>query len=155
MDMDMVRPWKDPWQLSPSLRPWEAWAALRDLLGRARPVGPPRSSHDAYVGGVCHCHCGSDHRRRHPVRLVWVNGSFARPTIAARTADLIVHTLPAFTSIYRSYLSVFERYHLFLRSFYRLCTILGSCGDPDPSVCLRKEAPSPVVVLGTRCHAWV
>ena len=28
MDMDMVRPWKDPWGLSPSLQPWKAWTVL-------------------------------------------------------------------------------------------------------------------------------
>ena len=32
--MDMVRPRKDPWELSPSLRPWEAWGSLMDLCGR-------------------------------------------------------------------------------------------------------------------------
>ena len=77
MDMDMVRPWKDPWGLSPSLRPWEAWAVLTDLCGCCRAVGPARSSPDAYVGHVCHCHCGGDHPSRQLVRLVWVNGSFA------------------------------------------------------------------------------
>ena len=50
--MDMVRPWKDPWGLSPSLRPWEARTVLRDICGRSRPVGLPRSSRDAYVGCV-------------------------------------------------------------------------------------------------------
>ena len=83
VDMDMVRPRKDPWGLSPRLRPWEAWGNLMDLCGCFRPVGPPRSSCDAYVGRVCHCHCGSDRRSRHPVRLVWVNGSFGCRTIAA------------------------------------------------------------------------
>ena len=52
MDMDMVRPWKDPWGLSLSLQPWEAWTVLTDLCGRSRPVGPPRSLCDAYVGSV-------------------------------------------------------------------------------------------------------
>ena len=33
VNMDMVRPWKDPWGLSPGLRPWEAWAVLTDLCG--------------------------------------------------------------------------------------------------------------------------
>ena len=46
----MVRPREDPWGLSPSLRPWEAWGILMDLCARFRPVGPPRSSCDAYVG---------------------------------------------------------------------------------------------------------
>ena len=59
----------------PAGGPWEAWGSLMDLCGRFRPVGPPRSSCDAYVGRVCHCHCGSDRSSRHPVRLVWVNGS--------------------------------------------------------------------------------
>ena len=49
---------------------------LTDLCGRSRPMEPPRSSRDAYVGNVCHCHCGGDRRSPHPVRLVWVNGSF-------------------------------------------------------------------------------
>ena len=35
MDMDMVHPWKEPWGLSPSLRPWGAWAVLTDLCGRS------------------------------------------------------------------------------------------------------------------------
>ena len=48
----MVRPRKDPWGLSPRLRPWEVWGSLMDLCGRFRPVGPPRSSCDDYVGGV-------------------------------------------------------------------------------------------------------
>ena len=30
VDMDMVRPRKDPWGLSPRLRPWEAWGSLMD-----------------------------------------------------------------------------------------------------------------------------
>ena len=98
----MVRPRKDPWGLSPSLRPWEAWGSLMDLCGRFRPVGPPRSSCDAYVGRVCHCHCGGDRRSRHPVRLLWVNGSFGCRTIAARTRDLILETIPVFTNSYSS-----------------------------------------------------
>ena len=53
----MVRPWKDPWGLSPSLRPLETLAVLMDCYGHSQPVGPPRSSCDAYVGRVCHCHC--------------------------------------------------------------------------------------------------
>ena len=63
-------------------------------------MGPPRSSCDAYVGPVCHCHCGSDRRSRHPVRLVWVNGSFGCRTIAARTRDLILDTVLAVTNSY-------------------------------------------------------
>ena len=100
MDMDMVRPRKDPWGLSPSLRPWEAWGSLMDPCGRFRPVGPPRSSCDAYVGRVCHCHWSGDRSSRHPVRLVWVNGSFGCPTIAARTQDLILDTILAVTNSY-------------------------------------------------------
>ena len=96
----MVRPRKDPWGLSPSLRLWEAWGSLMDLSGRFRPVGPPRSSFDAYVGRVCHCHCGSDRRSWHPVRPVWVNGSFGCRTIAARTRDLILDTVLAVTNSY-------------------------------------------------------
>ena len=93
MDMDMVRPRKDPWGLSPVGGPWEAWGSLMDLCGRSRLVGPPRPSCDAYVGRVCHCHCGGDRSSRHPVRLVWVNGSFGCRTIAARTRDLILDTI--------------------------------------------------------------
>ena len=76
------------------------WGSLMDLCGRFRPVGPPRSSCDAYVGRVCHCHCGSDRSSRHPVRLVWVNGSFRCRTIAARTRDLILDTAPLITNNY-------------------------------------------------------
>ena len=93
MDMDMVRPRKDLWGLSPVGGPWEAWGSLMDLCGRSRPVGPPRSSCVACVGCVCHCHCGGDRSSRHPVRLVWVNGSFGCRTIAARTRDLILDTI--------------------------------------------------------------
>ena len=71
-----------------------------DLCDRFRPVGPPRSSCDAYVGRVCHCHCGGDRRSRHPVRLVWVNGSFGCRTIAARTRDLILDTILEVTRPY-------------------------------------------------------
>ena len=39
----MVPPWKDPWGLSPSLRPWEAWTVVTDVSGRFRPVGTTRS----------------------------------------------------------------------------------------------------------------
>ena len=98
--MDMVRRRKDPWGLSPSLRPWEAWGSLMDPCGRFPPVGLPRSSCDAYVGRLCHCHCGSDRRSRNPVRLVWVNGSFGCRTIAARTRDLILGTILAVTNSY-------------------------------------------------------
>ena len=96
----MVRPRKDQWGLSPSLRPWEAWVSLMDLCGRFQPVGPPRLSCDAYVGRVCHCHCGSDRRSWRPLRLVWVNGSFGCRTIAARTRDLILDTILAVTNSY-------------------------------------------------------
>ena len=44
VDMDMVRPWKDPWGLSTSGQPWEAWAILTDICGPPRAVGPPRVS---------------------------------------------------------------------------------------------------------------
>ena len=100
MDMDMVRPRKDPLGLSPSRRDWEAWGSLMDPCGPFRPVGPPRSSCDAYVGRVCHCHCGSDRSSRHPVRLVWVHGSFGCRTIADRTRDLILDTVLAITNSY-------------------------------------------------------
>ena len=49
MDMDMVRPWKAPLGLPPSLRPWEAWAVLTVLCGSSRPVGPPQSLCDTYL----------------------------------------------------------------------------------------------------------
>ena len=154
MDMDMVRPSKDLWGLSPDLRPWEAWASLTDLCGCSQPVRPPSSSCDVNVGPVCHCHCGGDRRSRHPVRLVWVNRSFGCRTIAARTQDLILYMLPVFTSISRSYLSVFTEFHRLLGSFYRFCGEFMSCGDPDPSVDLGRHPP-PAAVLGTRCHAVV
>ena len=72
----MVRPWKDLWGLSPGLWPWEAWVVMMDLCGRSLSVGQPRWSRDAYVGRVCHCHCGGDRCSWHLVRLVWVNGAF-------------------------------------------------------------------------------
>ena len=96
----MVRQRKDTWGLSPSLRPLEAWGSLMDLCGRFRPVGPPRSSCDAYVGRVCHYHCGDNRCSRHSVRLVWVNGSFECRTIAARTRDLILNNILAVTGTY-------------------------------------------------------
>ena len=133
MDMDMVRPRKDPWGLSPVGGPWEAWGSLMDLCGRSRLVGPPRSSCVAYVGRVCHYHCGGDRSSRHPVRLVWVNGSFGCRTIAARTRDLIldtIHVLRAYTASYLSYCDSLE----------------WGCDTPPPF---------QEVVLGTRCHAWV
>ena len=100
MYMDMVRPREDPWGLSPSLRPWEAWGSLMDLCGRFRPLGPPRSSSDAYVGRVCDYCCPSDCCSWHSVRLVWVNGSFGCQTIAARTRDLILDIILAVTGTY-------------------------------------------------------
>ena len=96
----MVRPREDPWGLSPSLRPWEAWDSLMDLCGRFQPMGPPRSSCGAYVGCVCHYHCGGDRCSRHSVRLVWDNGSFGCQTIAARTRDLIFNTILAVIGTY-------------------------------------------------------
>ena len=138
MDMDMVRPRKDPWGLSPVGGPWEAWGSLMDLCGRSRRVGPPRPSCDAYVGRVCHCRCGGDRSSRHPVRLVWVNGSFGCRTIAARTRGLIldtIHVLRAVTAAYLSY-----------------------CGIPILLWLTEVRCDTPPlqeVVLGTRCHAWV
>ena len=153
MDINMVRPWKDPWELSPSLQPWEAWAVLKDLCGLPRPVRLPRLSRVAFVGRVCHCICGGD---RCPVRPVSGNGSFGCGTIAARTRDLVLHTLPVVTSIYRSYLSVVEEFDRLLRNYYHSCEIFESCGDPDPRVALRRGTPPPqAAVLGTRCNAWV
>ena len=92
-------------QTHPAGGPWEASGSLMDLCGRFRPVGPPRSSCDAYVGRVCHCHCGSDRSSWHPVRLVWVNGSFGCRTIAARTRNLILDTILAVTNSYSTVLS--------------------------------------------------
>ena len=97
----MLHPWKDPWGISPSLRPSGAWAVLTDPPGRCRPVGPPRLSHDANIGHVCHCHCGGDCRSGDPVGLIWVNGSLGCRTVAARTRDWILDTLLSFTVIYR------------------------------------------------------
>ena len=37
---------------------------------------------------------------QHPVRLVWVNGSFGCQTIATRTQDLILNTILAVTGTY-------------------------------------------------------
>ena len=71
-----------------------------DPCGRFPPVRQPRSLCDACVGRVCHRHCGSDRRSRHPVRLVWVNGSFGCQTIAARTRDLILDTILEVTRPY-------------------------------------------------------
>ena len=133
----MVRPRKDPWGLLPRLRPWEALGSLMDLCGRFRPVGPPRSSCDAYVGRVCHCHCGGDRRSRHPVRLVWVNGSFGCRTIAARTRDLIVDTIHAVTSNYST-----------------VPVLLVDCnGQPNPHIGLQWECDPPP--LSFRGWSWV
>ena len=139
MYMDLVRLWKDLCGLSPSLRPPKAWTVLTDLCVRFEPVGLPPLSCDAYVGLVCHCHCGG--YRSSPVRLVWVRGSFGCPTIAASTQDLIVHMLPAFTSIYKPYLSAFKEFQQLLRNYYRFCGELESCGDPDPNVGLGRRQP--------------
>ena len=123
----MVRPRKDPWGLSPRLRPWEGWGSLMDLCGRFRPVGPPPSSCDAYVGRVRHCHYGSDRRSRHPVRLVWVNGSFGCRTIAARTRDLILDTILAVTNSYST-----------------VPVLLWGCtGQPNPQIGLKWGCDTP------------
>ena len=92
-----------------------------DLCGRSRPVGPPRSSRVAYVGHVCHYHCGGDRSSWHPVRLVWVNGSFGCRTISARTRDLILDTVPLITNIY-SMIPVL------------LCVAMGSLTQNQPEV---------------------
>ena len=89
-----------PKGLSPSLQPWEAWGSLMDLCGCFRPVGPPQALCDAYVGRVCHYHCGGDRCSRHPVRVLWIDGSFGCRTIAARTGDLILDTILAVTNNY-------------------------------------------------------
>ena len=161
MHMDMVHPWRDPWKLSPCLRPSEAWAVPTHLCGRSRPLGPPRPSGGAYVGRGCHCHYGSGGCSRHLLRLVWGDGSLSGRTIAARTRDLILHTVPASQSSYRPYLSVIAEYHPFLGNVYDFCGILESCGKPDPGVCLRRETPSqrlswvPAAMLGcNRAPPW-
>ena len=123
----MVRQRKDPWGLPPSLRLWEAWDSLMDLCGRFRPVGPPRSSCDAYVGRVCHYHCGSDRRSRHPVRLVWVRGSYGCRTIAARTQDLILDTILAAANSYST-----------------VPVLLWDCtGQPNPQISLKCDVTPP------------
>ena len=123
----MVRPREDPWGLSPRLRTWEAWGSLMHLCGRFRPGGPPRSSCGAYVGRVYHCQCGSDRRSRHPVRLVWVNGSFGCRTIAARTRDLILDTILAVTNNYSI-----------------VPVLLWDCnGQPNPRISLKWECDPP------------
>ena len=134
--MDMVRPREDPWGLSPSLRPSEAWGSLMDLCGRFRPVGPPQLSCDAYVGRVCHYHCGGDRSSRHPVRLVWVNGSFACRTIAARTRDLILDTILAVTNNYST-----------------VPVLLLDCNEqPNPQISLKWELDPPPPFRG---WSWV
>ena len=154
VDVDMVHPPKDPWVLSPSLRPSEACTVLTDLCGRSRPVGPSLSSGDAYVGRVCHCHCSGLHCSRQPVRLVWVNGSLGCGTIAASTQDLILHTPPSFTCIYKAYLWTLEGFHPFMRNCFRFCGTLESC-EILTRVCACGGNPPPAVVQGTPCHAWV
>ena len=137
----MVRPREDPWRLSPSLRPWEGWGSLMDLCGPFRPVGPPRSSCGAYVGRVSHCHCGSDRRSRHPVRLVWVNESFGCRTIAARTRVLILDTILAITNSYST-----------------VPVLLWDLGSLTCKSARGEDVTPPPLqgmVLGTRCLAWV
>ena len=149
----MVRTWKHRWGLSPSLRPWEAWTVLMKVCGRSRPVGSPRSSCDAYVRRVCHCHCAGDRCSCHPVCLVWVKGSFGCRTITARTWDLILYTLPAFTSIYRGYLSVFG-------NLIYLCGIIPVCLPNWSHVVILTPVgawggnPPSKGVLGTRPMLW-
>ena len=57
--------------------------------------------------------------------------------------------------IFQLTISILGVLRRFLGNCYRLCGILESCGDPDPSGCQKREAPPPAVVLGTRCHTWV
>ena len=59
------------------------------------------------------------------------------------TPDLILYTLPVFTSISRSYLSVFTDFYRFLGNYYPFCGKLESCRDPDPSVDLGRTPPPP------------
>ena len=69
---------------------------------RACPTGlaGPEPSGTINDPGQHFHHCGSDCGSRHPVRLVWVNGSFGCRTIAARTRDLILDTILAVTNSY-------------------------------------------------------
>ena len=66
---------------------------LLDLLGRR--VTPMLA---VYATATVVVTCSS----RHPVRLVWVNGSFGCRTIAARTRDLILDTVLPVTNSYSS-----------------------------------------------------
>ena len=94
------------------------------------------SSCDAYVGRVCHYHCGNDRRSRHPVRLVWVNGSFGCQTIAARTRHLILDTILVVTNEYSTVPVL----------------LLGCNGQPNPQVCLRWSVTPPPPFRG---WSWV
>ena len=55
MDMDMVRPRKDPWGLSPVGGPWEAWGSLMDLCLSPRKLHPvlraERAKKDRFATG--------------------------------------------------------------------------------------------------------
>ena len=75
------------------------------------------------------------------MRLVWVNGSFGCRTIAARTRDLILDTVPLITNTY-SIIPVL------------LCVGMGSLTQNQPEVRI-DTPPLQGMVLGTRCHAWV
>ena len=67
---------------------------------------------------------------------------------------LILHTLPVFTSIYMSYMSVFEESHLFWGNI-TIYVGLWSHGESLTQVCARSGKPPPAAVLGTRCRACV
>ena len=68
--------------------------------------------------------------------------------------DFIIHMLPAFTSIYRSYLSVFKN----PIDVWGMITVYfgnGSHVEILTQVWAWGGNPPPLVVLGTHCHAWV
>ena len=75
---------------------------LKDLCGCSRPLGPPWSACDAYVGRVCHYTCGGDRSSRRSVCPIWVNGSFGGRTIATSTPD---------SSLITSYYIVYSLLH--------------------------------------------
>ena len=142
VDMDMVRPWKDPWGLSHSLGPWGASTVLTDLCGCSRPEGPPQWSSDAYVGGVCHCHCG--------VTVAAATGCASYGLTGPLDTEQS-HQQPTHDTIYVTGLDIhlqvilvsFTEYYLFLGNNYRFCRGWDSCGDPDPNVDLGRTHRPP------------
>ena len=131
----MVRPRVDPWGLSPSLRPWEAWGSLIsvvasdpwDHLGRrVRPVLAVYATTTVVVTVAVGTWCA------------WygLTGSFGCRTIAARTRHLILDTILVVTNEYST-----------------VPVLLLGC-----NVCLRWSVTPPYLqgmVLGTRFHGLV